>query len=152
MNIKKSILSFFGKTCATCVGLTILFYILIEILATTSLDIVRAIPAGQFFLLLLCALLLNAASYLLLLPLSKAIRILLHYIACILSLLFTFAATEKISLSSASGVLVFVVIFSLLYALYWGALLLVRFLLYPERRRARTKKEQKAEAEYVNRF
>ena len=102
--------------------------------------------------MLLCAALLNAASYLLLLPSSKAIRILLHYIACILSLLLTFAATGKISLSSASGVLVFVVIFSLLYALYWGVLLLIRFLFYPERRRARSKKEQKAESEYVNRF
>ena len=152
MNVKKSILSFFGKTCAACIGLTILFYLMIEILATTSLDIVRAIPAGQFFLLLLCAALLNAASYLLLLPIAKPLRILLHYISCILSLLLTFAATGKIALSNGAGVLVFLVIFSLLYALYWGILLLIRFLLYPERRRARTKKEQKAEAEYVNRF
>lgn len=152
MNFKKSLLSFFGKVSAACIGLTILFYILIEILATTDLDIVRAIPAGQFFLLLLCAVLLNLASYLLLLPCSKAINVLLHYIACILSLLITFAATGKISLSRPAAVLVFLVIFSFLYALYWGALLLVRFLLYPERRAERAKKEKKKEAEYINRF
>ena len=152
MNFKKSILSFFGKTCTACVGLSILFYILIEILATTDLNIVRAIPAGQFFLLLLCAALLNAASYLFLLPVPKGISVLLHYISCILSLIFTFAATGKIALSSASSILVFVFIFSFLSALYWGLLLLFRFLLYPERRRERTKKELKKEAEYVNRF
>ena len=152
MNIKKSILSFFGKTCAAAVGLALLFYVLIEILATTSLDIVRAIPAGQFLLLLLCAALLNGASYLLRLPLHRALNILLHYIACILSLFITFAATGKVALSNATSVLVFLVIFSVLYAAYWGVLTLVRFLLFPENRKEKSKAELKKEAEYVNRF
>ena len=152
MNIKKSILSFFGKTCTSCVGLSLLFYLLIEILSTTSLDIVRALPAGQFLLLLLCAALLNAASYIFLLPLPKAINVLLHYIVCILSLFVTFIATGKVVASNAANVLVFFVIFSFLYALYWGLFLLARFLLFPEKRKEKTKKEQKKEAEYVNRF
>ena len=54
--------------------------------------------------------------------------------------------------SNAANVLVFFVIFSFLYALYWGLFLLSRFLLFPEKRKEKTKKEQKKEAEYVNRF
>ena len=152
MNIKKSILSFFGKTCTACVGLALLFYILLAILSQSSLDIVQALPAGQFLLLLLTAALLNGASYLLLLPLHKAINILLHYIVCILSLFVTFAASGKVIAANATSTLVFFVIFSVLYAAYWGILLLVRFLLFPEKRKEKTKAEQKKEAEYVNRF
>ena len=152
MNIKKSFLSFFGKTCTACVGLTLLFYILIEILSATSLEIVRAIPVGQFLLLFLCAALLNAASYVFLLPLSKAIRVLLHYIVCVLSLLITFVATGKVMISNAVNILVFFVIFSFLYGAYWGLFLLARFLLFPEKRREKTKKEKQREAEYINRF
>lgn len=152
MNIKKSILSFFGKTCTACVGLTLLFYILIEILSATSLDIVRGIPVGQFLLLVLCAALLNAASYIFLAPLPKGVCILLHYIICILSLFVTFVASGKVILSSATNVLVFFVIFSFLYAAYWGLFLLVRFLLYPEKRSEKAQREKRKEAEYVNRF
>ncbi|MBE6655361.1 MAG: hypothetical protein E7609_00625 [Ruminococcaceae bacterium] len=152
MNIKNAILSFFGKTCAACVGLSLLFYLLIEILSSTSLDIIRGIPAGQFLLLLLCAALLNAASYLLRLSFPKPIRILLHYIVCILSLFITFIASGKVIATSAVNILVFLVIFSFLYAIYWAVFLLVRFLLFPQKRREKTKKEQKRESEYINRF
>ena len=151
MNIRKSILSFFGKTCTACVGLALLFYILLAILSQSSLSIVQALPVGQFLLLLLTAALLNVAAYLLRLPLPKAVCVLLHYITCILSLFITFLFSGKIAVNAAN-ILVFLVIFSFFYGLYWGALLLFRFLLFPEKRREKTKKEQKREAEYVNRF
>lgn len=152
MKIKHAILSFFGKTCTACVGLSLLFYILLGILSQSSLSIVQALPVGQFLLLLLCAALLNGAAYLLRLPLHRTFCVLLHYITCILSLFVTFLFSGKIIATNATNVLVFLVIFSLFYGLYWGALLLVRFLLFPEKRREKTKKEQKREAEYVNRF
>lgn len=152
MNIRKSILSFFGKTCTACVGLALLFYILLTILSQSSLDIVQALPAGQFLLLLLTAALLNGASYILRLPLPKAVCTLLHYIICISSLFLTFVASGKLLITNATSTLVFFVIFSVLYAAYWGILLLVRFLLFPEKRKEKTKAEQKKEAEYVNRF
>lgn len=152
MNIRKSIFSFFGKTCASCVGLTLLFYVLIEILSATSLDIVRGIPVGQFLLLLLCAALLNAAAYIFRAPLPKVACILLHYIICILSLFVTFVASGKVILSNATNVLVFFVIFSFLYAAYWGLFLLMRFLLFPEKRSEKAQREKRKEAEYVNRF
>lgn len=152
MKIRHAVLSFFGKTCTACVGLALLFYILLAIFAQSSLSIVQALPLGQFLLLLLCAALLNGAAYLLRLPLPRAICVLLHYIACILSLFITFLSAGKIVVANATNVLVFLVVFSLFYGLYWGALLLIRFLLFPEKRREKTKKEKKREAEYVNRF
>ena len=152
MNIKQSVLSFFGKVCTACVGLTLLFYILLAILSESSLDVVRALPAGQFLLLLLTAVLLTASAYILRLPLPKAIRILLNYIVCISSLFITFAFSGKNLVSNATAAIVFFVIFSFLYGIYWGILLLVRYLLYPEKRREKTKKEKEREASYVNRF
>ena len=152
MNIKQSILYFFGKTCAAFVGLALLFFILLAILSQTDLDVVRALPLGQFLILLLTAALLNGSAYLLRLPLPKIVCILLNYIACILSLFITFIASGKIIASNAANVLVFLVVFSFFYGLYWGLFLLIRFLLYPEKRREKTKKEQQREAEYVNRF
>ena len=149
---RKFIFSFFGKTCVAFVGLALLFYIMLGILAQSSLNIVQALPLGQFLLLLLTAALLNGAAYLLRLPLPKAVCILLNYIACILSLFITFAASGKLVANNASNALVFLVLFSFFYGLYWGIFLLARFLLFPEKRREKSKKEKQREAEYVNRF
>lgn len=151
MKIKSMILSFFGKSAAACVGLCLLFYIAMEILAGTSLDAPLGIPFGQFMLLLLSAVLLAASSYLLLLPLPKIVTILLNYIACFLSVFLTFAFGGKFTQTSES-VPVFMMVFTVSYAIFWGIFLFFRFILYPEKRREKSKKEQKKEAEYVNRF
>jgi hypothetical protein len=89
MNVKSHIISFFGKTCTACVGLSLLFYIVMAILSETSLEITSAIPFGQFLLLLLAGALLTGAGYLFLLPLSKASRSISSTVASPMPLLGT---------------------------------------------------------------
>lgn len=151
MKIKNFIFSFIGKSCAACVGLCLLFYIAMESLAQGSLDVPLGIPLGQFILLLISALLLSAASYLFQLPLPKLINLLLNYIACFLSVFLTFAVGGKFNVTGA-GVPAFALVFTVAYAIIFGFVLFFHFLLHPEARKAKSKKEQKKEAEYVNRF
>lgn len=152
MKIKNEILSFIGKSCTACVGLSLLFYIVMEIIFSTSIDRERGIPFTQFLLLLLCAFLLTGASYLFRLPFPKALNLLLHFAVSFLSLFITFVASGKLVKSGATSVLVFLVLFSVLYGLCFGIFLLFRFLFFPEKRQEKAKKERQKEAEYVNRF
>lgn len=152
MNIKSHIVSFFGKTCAACVGLSILFYTVMAILSDTSLEITNAIPFGQFMLLLLSGALLTGASYLFLLPFAKAICVLLHFIACFILLLLTFVLAGNLLVLNAGSILVFLVIYAVCYFAAFGIFHLLRYLFFPEARREKAAKEKKAEEEYVKRF
>ena len=147
MNVKSHIISFFGKTCAACVGLSLLFYIVMAILSETSLEITSAIPFGQFLLLLLAGALLTAAGYLFRLPLSKAINVLLHFISCFILLL-----SGNLIVLNAGSILVFFVIYAVCYLAVFGLYRLCRYLFFPEIRNEKTKKEKKEEEEYVKRF
>ena len=152
MNIKSHIISFFGKTFAACVGLCLLFYILMGILSDTSLEVTNAIPFGQFMILLLTGALLTAASYLLRLPFPKPLCVLLHFIVSFLLLLITFILAENLILLNAGSILVFLVIFAVCYLSAFGLYRLARYLFFPELRDEKTKKEQKEAEEYVKRF
>ena len=152
MNVKSHIISFFGKTCAACVGLSLLFYIVMAILSETSLEITSAIPFGQFLLLLLAGALLTAAGYLFRLPLSKAINVLLHFISCFILLLLTFVLSGNLIVLNAGSILVFFVIYAVCYLAVFGLYRLCRYLFFPEIRNEKTKKEKKEEEEYVKRF
>lgn len=152
MNVKSHIISFFGKTCTACVGLSLLFYIVMAILSETSLEITSAIPFGQFLLLLLAGALLTGAGYLFLLPLSKAINVLLHFIACFVLLLLTFIFSGNLIVLNAGSILVFFVVYAVCYFAVFGLYRLFRYLFFPEIRDEKTKKEKKEEEEYVKRF
>ena len=145
MKIRNMILSFFGKTCVGCVGLAIIFYTFTEITYASSVDAVPGIGFSRFMLLLLTSALFAASSYLFLIPIPKILNFLLNYIFCFSSffLIFHFAG-------SFNGFLAPWIIFTLFYAVFWGAYLLLRFLLYPEKRKRAA--EKKKEEEYVNRF
>ena len=147
MKIRNSIFSFFGKSCTACVALSLIFYVFMEINYANSLELERGISFGQFLLLLLCAALFSASSFLFLLPLPKVANLLLNYIVSFLSFFVVFYIAGKFFNFLAAFLL-----FTVFYAVFWGLLLLFRFLFYPERRREKTKAEEKKEAEYVNRF
>ncbi len=152
MKFKEFIFPFLGKVCAACVGLALLFYTALTLLSLGSLEGTRGIPFSQFALLLLCALLLTAASYLLRLQLPRLLCVVLHYFACFFSLFLTFLIAGNLVVISPTSILVFLFLFSALYGLYWGIFSLARFLLFPEKRREKTKKEKQKEEEYVPRF
>ena len=147
MKIRDLIPSFFARACCASVALSTVFYIFMEIAYSTSLDVVNGIAFGQFLLLFLCAALLAGASYLFLLPLPRSVNVLLTYITNFLSLFIVFNAAGK-TLSFLPTLL----IFTLFYAIFFGILFLFRLIFYPEKRREKTKAEEKKEAEYVNRF
>ena len=152
MNIRSHIISFFGKACAACVGLLLLFYTVMALLSETSLEITNAIPFGQFMLLFLSGALLTGASYLLRLPFAQAINILLHFIASFILLFLTFILAGNLLVLNVGSILVFFVIFTVCYFAVFGLYRLGRYLFFPEERRKRTEKEKKAEAEYTKRF
>ena len=152
MKFKQFIFPFLAKACAACVGLALLFYTALTLLSLGELEGARGIPFSQFLLLLLCALLLTAASYLLKLNLPRFICLILHFFACFFSLFITFIAAGNLVVLSAASVLVFLFLFSVLYGIYWGLFVLLRFLIFPERRNEKRKKEKKKEEEYVPRF
>jgi hypothetical protein len=118
-----------------------------EISYANSLDVTHGISFGQFLLLLLCSALLAAAAFLMLLPLPKAVNVLLNYIISFLSVYVVFGAAGKLLNPFAAWIL-----FTVFYALFWGIFLLFRYIFYPERREEKSRLEQREEAEYVNRF
>lgn len=152
MKFKQFIFPFLGKACAACVGLALLFYTALTLVSLGSLEGTRGIPFSQFLLLLLCALFLTGASYLLRLPIARPIRIICHYFTCFFALFITFVTAGNLVIVSTANVLVFLFLFSAVYGLYWGAFSLVRFLLFPEKRKEKTRKEKQKEEEYVPRF
>lgn len=147
MKARNFILSFFGRTCAAAVALSMIFYIFMEIAYASSLELERGISFSQFLLLLLCAACLSASAFLFLLPLPKIANLLLNYIASFLSFYIIFSAAGKFFNFLATWLL-----FTVFYAVFWGLFLLFRFLFYPEKRREKSKAEAQKEAEYVNRF
>ena len=132
MKIKALVLELLSRACIVCVAVSMLFFLVAKIVTVNSLDGELGISFSQYALFALFSLLLAAAGYHFRLPISKILRLLIHFVTTGVSFFVMFAVAGKLNLKSFGGALVFFVLFTLLYALFFGIYLLLKRLLYPE--------------------
>lgn len=137
---------FLKNTCAIAVGVALLFYLFALILGKGALGI----PFSQFALLLGFSVLLNAAGYLFRLRVSKFTAFLLHYLTCGVCFFVVFLAAGKIRLEKTADFFIALVLFTLIYAVVFGAGALIKHFLRKKDGESGTK--GKAEEEYRKRF
>lgn len=131
MKIKAFLLELLSRACIVCVAVSMLFFVIAKIVTINSLDGELGISFSQYALFALFSLILAAAGYLFRLPISKVLRLFLHFVTTGASFFVMFAVAGKLSLKSFGGAMVFFVIFTLLYALFFGIYLLFKRLLSP---------------------
>lgn len=152
MKIKSVIYTLVGRACAICVGTSLLFFTVAQIASYIRMDGELGISFSQYLLFLLFSFVLAGASYLFRLPLPRAVNLLIHYASCLLSFFITFIAAGKLVRVTASAILVFAMIFTLLYAVVFGICLLIRKLVGSPEKVAKSNKKHEAEEEYRSRF
>lgn len=152
MKIKSVIYTLVGRACAICVGISLLFFTVAQIAAYIRMEGELGISFSQYLLFLLFSFVLSGASYFFRMPLPRAVNLLCHYACCLLSFFITFIAAGKLVTLTPSVVLVFVAIFTVLYALFFGIFLLVRKLLGSSSKSSKIDRKSKAEEEYQSRF
>ena len=132
MKIKSFLLELISRACIICVAISMLFFVVAKIVTVNSLDGELGISFSQYALFALFSLLLTGAGYLFRLPISKVLRLFIHFVATGVSFFVMFAVAGKLSLKSFGGAMVFFALFTLLYALFFGIYRLFRRLLFPE--------------------
>ena len=147
MKIRSFLLKLISRACIICVAISFLFFVVAQIVTINSLDGELGISFSQYALFALFSLLLAAAGYLFRLPLSKFLRLFIHFVVTGVSFFVMFAVAGKLNLKSFGGAMVFFALFTLLYALFFGVYLLFKRLLFPEA----LKKKKDAEV-YEKRF
>lgn len=152
MKMKSIISTLVSRACLICVGISLFFFTVAQIAAYVRMDGELGVSFSQYLLFLLFSFILAGASYSFRLPLPSAVNVLIHYAICLLSFFITFIAAGKLVRMTASTVLVFTVIFTLLYALVFGIFLLIKRLFGKAEKQEKTARKSKAEAEYQNRF
>jgi hypothetical protein len=147
MKVRDFILQFIFRACVVCVAVSLLFFAVATIVRSNSLDGELGISFSQYALFFLFSLLLTGAGYVFRLNLHRALRILIHFLITGVCFFIMFAIAGKLNLGSFGGAMIFFVLFALLYALFFGAYALLKYLLFPELR-----KPKKAEEHYEKRF
>ena len=141
MKVRDFILRLISNACVICVTVSLLFFAVAAIVTANSVEGALGISFSQYGLFILFSLLLAAAAYLFRLPVSGFLRVLIHYAVTAACFFIMFAVAGKLNASSFGGAMVFFALFTLLYAVFFGAYLLVSHLLFPEKRRKNTKEE-----------
>jgi hypothetical protein len=137
------------RACTACVTLSFVFFACMKIFNLSDGISELAIPFSQYLLFFVFALCLSGAAYIFRIPLSRPLVIFIHYAACAAVFFVTFLIAGKLSFENASRVFLWIVLFTVFYAIALGVYLLIRFLLY---RKKRTEKKEKEQALYEKRF
>ena len=146
MKVRDFILQLISRACVICVAVSLLFFAVAAIVTANSLDGALGISFSQYALFMLFSLLLTGAGYLFRLPVSGVLRLLIHYLVAGACFFIMFAVAGKLNVGSFGGAMVFFTLFTIFYALFFGIYLLIKWLLYPEKRK------KKAEQHYEKRF
>ena len=152
MKVRDLFLGILTRASSVCVGMSLVFFIVAQIASSSRLEGELGISFSQYLLFILFSFAITGAGYLFRLPLPYLLNLLIHYAVCLLSFIITFMAVGKLVATGGISLFVFAVVFTVFYAVCFGLYLLLRFLLFPEKRNERTKKKKKEAQVYVDRF
>jgi len=127
-NLKDVFSKLIFRTSAICVAVTLAVLTVTQIIKSTDGGGIPAVTLGQFALFLLFSLLLAGASFLFLLPIHKALCLLVHFAACGVAFFALFMLAGKFAFESPSAVFIAMMLYTVLYAVGLGVYLLARLI------------------------
>ena len=142
---------FLYRATAFCVGISLAFFLFAQVVASIRGEGQLGISFSQYALILLFSLLLSAAHYLFCLPLARPLCIFIHYAVCAVAFYIVFFTASKLMVENAGAFIVLLGLFTLFYIIFFGAAVLLRFLVSPKRKQKKAA-EANAEASYERRF
>jgi len=125
--IKNILPKLITRACTICVAISFLLFLLGNAMAlpTESLKL----DLEDYFLFFIFSLILSGSFFIFRLKLAKPILVAIHFPICAIDFFATFLLSGKLNLQNTAAWFVAIVLLILVYALIFGAFILLRYLL-----------------------
>ena len=125
--IKNILPKLISRACTICVAISFLLFLLGNAMAlpTESLKL----DLEDYFLFFIFSLILSGSFFIFRLKLAKPILVAIHFPICAIDFFATFSLSGKLNLQNTAAWFVAIVLLILVYALIFGAFILLRYLL-----------------------